>query len=239
MNTKRIRVALLGFLVLALFAAAVLVPVEAWNDVLTDPDRWRSPRGVVLFILVYIVWNFALPPAPLQLMAGLHFGLFGGLAVIVVGTSLANIVSHAVARWLGRTWVADRAEESDHLRAMEKAVAQMGWKAVVLLRLSNLLPSNLANLLMGVTPLRLHTILWASLVGSLPGWALMLSLGHGGRLLLDAQEQTPTEWAIYIGGAVAALILLIVLGIRAKNILKKLEEKELEKEQGEEKPPDE
>lgn len=224
MKNKQIGVALLATLVFALIVAALLVPAELWNDVLTDPTRWRRPEGVVLFVLLYIVWNFALPPAPLQLLAGLHYGLFGGLAVIVVGTSLANIISHGVARWLGRTWVADYAEQSHRLRAIEKAVKQMGWKAVILLRLSNLIPSNLANLFMGVTPLRLTTVLWASLVGSLPGWALMLSLGHGGRLLLDAEQQTPTHWALYIGGAVAALVLLVALSYRAKKILEKQQE---------------
>ncbi len=219
LKNKRLRAALLALLALTLVVSAMLVPVEAWTRALMEADYWRSSEGVVLFVGLYLVWNFALPPAPLQLLAGLHYGILPGLVVIVIGTTLANVVSHGVARWLGRTWVMERAEKSDRLRALEIAAERMGWKAVVLLRLSNLVPSNLANLLMGVTPLRLPTILWSSLVGSLPGWALMLGLGHSGHLLLQADEQMPLHWALYLGGAAAAIVLLAVMGRKAQKIL--------------------
>ncbi len=218
-KSQKIRITLLVLMVLAFVIAALALPFETWIPLLMDPDLWRSPRGVVLFVLLYVAWNFALPPAPLQFLAGLHFGFVGGLLVIVVGTSLANTISHGLARSLGRTWVAQRFEESKRLWALEKAIAEMGWRAVVLLRLSNLVPSNLANLLMGITPLRLTTILWASIIGSLPGWLLMLALGQGGRTLLDAETYPNSQWILYGGGILAALAFLALLGRRAYNIL--------------------
>ena len=216
---KRLRAGLLVALAIGLVVSALVVPVEAWTTALMEADYWRSSEGVVLFVALYVVWNFALPPAPLQLLAGLHYGIGPGLLVIITGTSLANLISHGVARWLGRTWVVERVKESDRLYALETALARMGWKAVVLLRLSNLVPSNLANLLMGVTSLRLSTILWASLLGSLPGWALMLGLGHSGRALIRADEQLPVHWTVYMMGAMAAVALLAMLGRKAQKIL--------------------
>lgn len=216
---KTMRAIVLLALVAALTVAALLVPVEGWAEALLRPQLWQTTAGVGLFIGLYVVWNFALPPAPLQALAGVHYGVFGGLAVIIVSTSLANALSHGLARWLGRAWVAERVEESRRLGAVEQAVDQLGWKGVALLRLSNLIPSNIANLIMGVTSLRLTTILWASIVGSLPGWLLMLLLGRSGIAVLRGQETTRLEWGIYAASALAALALLIALGRYAREIL--------------------
>lgn len=215
----KMRIMLLVALLVAGVVAAVVAPLDVWTRGLVEADLWRSPRGVIIFILLYVVWNFAFPPAPLQLLAGLHYGLGGGLATIIVGTTLANVISHGVGRALGRHWVASQVKNSDRLSALEQAIDKMGWKAVALLRLSNLLPSNLANLLMGATPLQLSTILWASIVGSLPGWALMLGFGHGGRMVIDSDVDPSLPWGFYALAGVAALVLLAAIGKRAHTIL--------------------
>ncbi len=215
----RLRIALLVGLIVLAVIAAVVAPLDVWSQGLIEADLWRSPTGVVVFILLYVLWNFAFPPAPLQLLAGLHYGLAGGLATIVIGTSLANVISHGVGRLLGRSWVERQCKTSDRLAALEQAIDKMGWKAVALLRLSNLIPSNLANLLMGATPLQLPTILWASILGSLPGWALMIGFGHGGRMLIDSETSPSLPWGFYAVAGVAALLLLAAIGKRAHRIL--------------------
>ena len=220
------RAAVLAALIGVLVAAALLAPVEDWAAALAEPGRWQRPRGVALFVALYVVWNFALPPAPLQMLAGLHYGFDGGLVMIVVSTSLANVVSHGLGRWLGRDWIARRARKREGFGAMLRAVEAMGWKGVALLRLSNLIPSNIANLALGTTRLRLPTILAASLLGSLPGWTLMLALGASGQAALSQEADQGAlsrlgswQWAVYGLGAVAALILMIALARRARRVL--------------------
>jgi uncharacterized membrane protein YdjX (TVP38/TMEM64 family) len=209
---------LVGLLV-GLVLVALVAPEGAWVEALLRAETWQGPQGIALFIAVYALWNCALPPAPLQALAGVYYGVAGGLLVIVVSTSAANAVSHGLARWLGRQWVADKVESTPRLAALEEAVDRAGWKGVALLRLSNLIPSNIANLLMGITSLRLTTILWASVVGSLPGWLLMLTLGSGGSFILGGGETTWIQWTVYIVSALAALGLLVGLGWRARKIL--------------------
>lgn len=218
-GSRRRRILTLAALMAAVVAAAVVAPLDVWGQALMEAQLWRSPTGVVVFVLLYVAWNFALPPAPLQLLAGLHYGIGGGLAAVVVGASLANAAGHGVGRLLGRGWVARQIEDSRRLAALEKAVDQMGWRAVALARLSNLIPSNLANLLMGATPLKLPTILWASVLGSLPGWALMLGLGQGGRVLLDTESDPVVAWTIYAVAGLASLALLVLVGRRTRRIL--------------------
>lgn len=201
------------FLLLALFA-----PLQDWTQALLQASFWRNPKGVVLFILLYIGWNFALPPAPLQILAGMHFGFLPGLLLIALGTSLANIISHGLGRWLGRAWVKKRVAESARLQKIERALSKSGWRAVVLLRLSNLIPSNLANLLMGATPLTLSTILWASLLGSLPGWVVTLLLGRGANELLLGDGYG--RWGLYLFGLTLTILAIAIIGRRAMRLLR-------------------
>lgn len=220
--SKKLRAVLLVALTLGMVALAVWAPIDTWTEILTEEHRWRGPKGVVLFVVAYVMWNFVLPPAPLQFLAGMYYGVGGGMAVILIGTTLANVVSHSVARGLGRAWVAARVEESARLHRLEQTIDYMGWRAVALLRLSNLVPSNLANLVMGITTLRLGTILWASILGSLPGWVFMVVVGRGGGALLTAESLTPTQWAGYIASAVLALGCLVILGRRAHQKLEEI-----------------
>ena len=225
-RTFSLRMLFLAALLVTLLLAALFAPVDIWAESLASPGRWQQPADIALFVALYVVWNFALPPAPLQMLAGLQYGFGGGLAVIIVSTSLANVISHGMGRWLGRDWVAGRAEAHQRFGAMVRAVEQLGWKGVALLRLSNLIPSNIANLAMGTTALRLPTILAASILGSLPGWALMLALGAaGGQAALGEDAGLgPWRWAIYGLGAVAALALMVVLARHARRVLREAEE---------------
>ena len=216
---KKWRALVLAGIVAALVIIAFVTPVGSLVDQLAERHIWRGPTGIAMFIGLYILWNCALPPAPLQALAGAYYGITGGLVVIAVSTSLANAISHGLARWLGRDWVAQRVQERPRLAALEKAVEQMGWKGVALLRVSNLIPSNIANLMMGVTALTLPTILWASIVGSLPGWAVMLTLGRSGLALLGGGELNTAEWIAYGLSGVAALGLMVGVGWYARKAL--------------------
>ena len=142
---------------------------------------------------------------------------FGGTGL---GTTIANVLSHGVGRWLGREFVAAKIETYPRLAAIERAVEGMGWKGVALLRLSNLIPSNIANLFLGLTSLGLPTILGASLLGSIPGWMLMLTLGRGGTALAGGPGLNSLEAAAYVLSGVAALGLLIGLGWYSRKILR-------------------
>jgi uncharacterized membrane protein YdjX (TVP38/TMEM64 family) len=218
-DAKKWRALVLVGVVIVLAIIGLTAPAGAWLDVLARPEAWHGLEGIALFVVVYVVWNCALPPAPLQALAGVYYGLSGGLGVIIVSTSVANAISHGFARWLGRDWFAQKIDEMPRLAALETAVERMGWRGVALLRLSNLIPSNIANLLMGVTCLKLPTILWASIVGSLPGWALMLTLGRSGLALFGDDEFGATEWTIYLVSAAAAVMLLVGLGWYARKVL--------------------
>lgn len=219
-KTARLRAMIFTALIATLILVAIFAPLDHWVTALTRPQAWRGPQGVALFITLYVLWNFALPPAPLQALAGAYYGFFGGLAVVILGTAVANILSHGVGKWLGRDFVVAKIESYPRLAAIERAVEGMGWKGVALLRLSNLIPSNIANLFLGLTSLGLPTILAASLLGSIPGWMLMLTLGRGGTALAGGPGLNSLEAMAYVISGIAAVGLLIGLGWYSRKILR-------------------
>ena len=85
-HATKLRAMIFTALIAILILVAIFAPLEAWVAVLTRPQAWHGPRGIALFITLYVLWNFALPPAPLQALAGAYYGFFGGLAVVVRGT---------------------------------------------------------------------------------------------------------------------------------------------------------
>ena len=58
------------------------------------------------------------------------------------------------------------------VQAIESAVKEEGWKMVMLLRLSPILPFALLNYGLSVTPITAWTYTWASAVGIIPGLRL-------------------------------------------------------------------
>lgn len=210
------RIALLVALVLCGCAATFLFDGWGWLEIVLARDVWRGPGGVALYVLLYTIWNFLLPPAPLQFFAAAQYGLLEGLAVIYLAASLSIVPGYIAGRVLGREWV--RQHTGARGVMIERVIERMGWRGVALLRLSNLIPSNIANLLLGATALKLPMIVWASAIGGLPGYLLMAVLGSGSDALTTQGAQTP--WWLY---AIAALAIVALLGyatIETRKILR-------------------
>ena len=55
------------------------------------------------------------------------------------------------------------------LRQVDQAIREQGWKIVLLLRLSPLIPFNLLNYALGLTSIPVHQYVAATLVGTMPG----------------------------------------------------------------------
>ena len=74
------------------------------------------------------------------------------------------------------------------------------------------MPSTVANLALGCTPLRLWTILWASWVGKFPGILLMAVVGAASQRLLEGEIEMGVFTWVMLGvtlGATLAIVLLL------------------------------
>lgn len=54
-------------------------------------------------------------------------------------------------------------------QAVESAVAEEGWKMVLLLRLSPVIPFALLNYMLSLTPISFPNYVWTSALGIVPG----------------------------------------------------------------------
>ena len=105
--------------------------------------------------------------------------------------------------------------------AVEKAISEDGWKVVLLLRLSPLVPFNLQNYFFGVTEVKFWHFVAATFVGIMPGCVLYLYIGAAGHALSGAGGKWGTlQWIFFLGGLVATIVVTIVVGKKAKQTLK-------------------
>lgn len=66
----------------------------------------------------------------------------------------------------------------DGMQAIEGAIKDEGWKMVMLLRLSPILPFTALNYALSVTPISAWAYIWASALGIIPGTLSQKGLSH-------------------------------------------------------------
>lgn len=213
-------------LVAAIVLALVLLPVADALRWLSDVTESAGAAGMVVYAAVYAAATVLLVPgSALTLLAGLVYGLFGGLLVVVPG----SVLGATAAAWLGRTLLRDavqrRLDGRPRWSALDRAVSREGFRMVLLMRLSPVLPFSLLNYALGLTGVRLRDFVAASAIGMFPGTVAYVYLGT---LLPDvaglAAGVTPEGGgALRTGllalGAVATLLLAVWLGRLARRAI--------------------
>ncbi|HET8656065.1 MAG TPA: TVP38/TMEM64 family protein [Longimicrobiaceae bacterium] len=164
--------------------------------------------GAAAFIVGYVVATVALlPGSVLTLVGGAVFGLTRGTVYVFVAATLGATLAFLIARHLARPWVERRVSADTRFRRLDEAISEQGFRIVLLLRLSPVLPFNLLNYALGVTRVRLRDYVLAS-IGMLPGTLLYVYAGS-----------VAGEVAALAGGAGAthgtAYYALLVLGLAA------------------------
>ena len=66
--------------------------------------------------------------------------------MVAISATLGATVAFLIGRYVARDWVASRFEESEKFQAIDKGVAEEGWKIVGLTRLSPVFPFQSAQL---------------------------------------------------------------------------------------------
>ncbi len=162
------------------------------------------PLTLAIFFVVYVtVTGLSLPVAVwLSLAAGFLFGLWLGTATVLLAATCGASLAFLSSRYLFRDAVQRRFGE--RLHSINQGVQRDGGFYLFTLRLVPVFPFFLINLGMGLTPMRLWTFAWVSLLGMLPGSFAYVNAGAAGR-----NVQKPSD--ILSGPVVLALALLGLL----------------------------
>lgn len=216
-------------LAIGLLAAAatsfVLLPIGRWALGLVEWVHGAGAAGVGVFALVYVLATaLLLPGSILTLGAGFAYGPVWGTLLVSPVSVVAASLSFLLGRFVARDWVSRRVARDHRFAAIDAAVGESGFKIVVLLRLSPVLPFNLLNYALGLTRVRLRDYVLGSWVGMLPGTVMYVYLGS---LVTSASQLTRGErpdagpWGrvLYWGGLAATLLVTIIITRVARRAL--------------------
>ena len=211
-----------GAAALLLVAAEKLLPIGAWLQAFGEWISGLGPTGGVLYGVFYVIAALLFVPGlPLTLGAGYLFGFLWGTILVSAASTAAAGLAFLIARYLARPSIEKLARKNPKFDAIDRAIAKSGWKVVVLLRLSPLVPFSLSNYLYGLTAVRLGPYLLASWIAMLPATFLYVSLGAAGHRLGQGRARSPWEWALLGLGLAATVAVTILLTRLARKELQK------------------
>lgn len=205
-------------LILGGHQVAPVVPAFArWVDGL-------GAAGPALFAASYfLACMLLLPASVLTMLAGALFGVVWGTVYTVAGAFSAIAAAFLVSRYLARDAITRRLANRPDLQRLDHAVADDGFRIVLLMRLAPVFPFSVLNYALGLTRIRYRDYLLAS-VGSIPGTLVFVNAGRlaGDIALIAAGEASPDSWqkmALLAIGLVAAVAVLVILARTARRAL--------------------
>jgi uncharacterized membrane protein YdjX (TVP38/TMEM64 family) len=216
------RLLLLGLGALALLLAARLLPLGAWTSAFRAWTASLGAWGAIVYGAVYVVAALLFVPGSLLTIgAGLAFGVFWGTVVVSVSSTVAAAAAFLIARHLARERVERLARGNARWAAVDRAIRENGWKVVVLLRLSPVVPFNVSNYLYGLTAVPFGAYVLASWLAMLPATIVYVSLGAAGRAATGGGRST-AEWTLLAVGLLATVVVTVVLTRAARRQLQKV-----------------
>ncbi|CAK9161897.1 unnamed protein product [Ilex paraguariensis] len=196
------------------------------KDFLLWIEQDLGPWGPVVLAVAYIPLTvLAVPASVLTLGGGYLFGLPVGFVADSIGATVGAGAAFLLGRTIGRSFVISKLKDYPQFRAVAVAIQRSGFKIVLLLRLVPLLPFNMLNYLLSVTPVPFGEYMLASWLGMMP---ITLTLVYFGTTLKDLSDVThgwtefsKTRWAFLILSLVASVVSIICVTKVAKASLEK------------------
>jgi uncharacterized membrane protein YdjX (TVP38/TMEM64 family) len=181
-----------------------------------------GPWGPVIFVGIYVVATVLfIPGSVLTLGAGAVFGVALGSVCVSISATLGATAAFLVGRYLARDAIARKIEKNEKFAAIDRAVADEGWKIVFLTRLSPVFPFTLLNYAFGLTRVRLGHYVLASWIGMMPGTVMYVYLGSLVNVGAGHRQRTTGEWVLYGVGLLATIVVTVFVTRLARKALAK------------------
>lgn len=211
--------------VAVVFLPTRVLPVERS---LANFQGWAAGAGAwgaVAYAVVYVLCALLFVPGSLLTIgAGFVFGVAWGTLIVSAASTTTAALAFLIARYLARERVARAARKNQKFEAIDRAIAEKGWKVVALLRLSPVVPFSLSNYLYGLTPVRFAPYVLTSWLAMLPATLLYVWLGAAGRAAATAGRggRTTGEWVLLGAGLLATVAVTLLLTRSARKQLERL-----------------
>jgi uncharacterized membrane protein YdjX (TVP38/TMEM64 family) len=183
MNTKKIIIALVGIVVIALFfyldvqRFMTLAALKVNRQLLLDYYAAHKLAMVAGFMSIYIIQAaLSLPGAAIMSLAsGAIFGSIMGTIYANIAATIGATLAFLVTRYLVRDVVLNRF--GSKLEGMNRELETQGFSYLLFLRLVPIFPFFLINLAAGLTRLPLRTFFIGTMLGIIPGGFVYVNAG--------------------------------------------------------------
>ncbi len=163
-----------GLLFDALFGRIIPLRPEGIRDWLDGLGPWGPLVFVVLLMAAVVV--SPVPSVPLDIAAGLTFGLFWGTVYVLIGAELGAIIAFLIARRLGRPRLARRLPAAA-MASIDTLTARRGVRALILMRLLPVFNFDWVSYAAGLTSLSARAFALATFVGMIPPVVAIVAVG--------------------------------------------------------------
>ncbi|MCP4609101.1 MAG: TVP38/TMEM64 family protein [Planctomycetes bacterium] len=216
---------ILVIIILAVIAGTRFLTTKDW---LIKSLEWTQELGIwgpVFVVAFYIVaCVLFIPGSILTLGAGFLFKVFIGSITVSIGSTLGACAAFLVGRTVARKWIAGKVVKYEKFAAIEEAVAQQGFKIVLLTRLSPIFPFFLLNYAFGLTKISFWKYALGSWIGMMPGTIMYVYFGAGLRSLADVAagnvEKSTAGTIFFWLGLVATIVVTVFVTRIARNALR-------------------
>ncbi|KAB5545413.1 hypothetical protein DKX38_013525 [Salix brachista] len=200
--------------------------LQILKDFLLWVEQDLGPWGPLVLAIAYIPLTIlAVPASVLTLGGGYLFGLPVGFVADSIGATVGAGAAFLLGRTIGRSFVVSKLKDYPKFSSVAIAIQKSGFKIVLLLRLVPLLPFNMLNYLLSVTPVSIGEYMLASWIGMMP---ITLALVYIGTTLKDLSDVThgwsefsTTRWVLIVLGLVVSVVLMFCVTKVAKSALDK------------------
>jgi uncharacterized membrane protein YdjX (TVP38/TMEM64 family) len=221
-----VRVLVLAALAGGVGASLLVLPVPQYLTSFLEWVQGIGDWGAVALAAFYVpACLLFLPGSILTLGSGFAFGVVRGTIAVSIGSVLGATAAFLTGRTLARGFIEQKVMRNAKFRAIDQAVAEQGFKIVLLTRLSPVFPFNLLNYAFGLTKVRFRDFVLASWIGMLPGTAMYVYLGSAVKSLADLVAGNVNggyaQKVLFFAGLVATVVVTVLVTRIAKRALDK------------------
>jgi uncharacterized membrane protein YdjX (TVP38/TMEM64 family) len=171
-----------------------------------------------------------IPGVVFILGSGFIFGFWRGLLAVWIGGAVGQALAFLLARYLLRDWVESFINSKwKKWRYIDAAIENEGWKLVLVLRLSPIIPYNLLNIAIATTSMHFWSFTIVSAIGIIFECAVFCYLGTMADSITsiasgEAGPPKAIQWVL-LGLSISMCILgALMVSFMVKRAIKKAEE---------------
>jgi len=196
-------------------AAYFLKPyVSSLYELLEHADRLVQEAGVYAPLYIFLGYVastiLVLPLFGFHGVSGYVYGTFKGALLVSFSQTVGASIAFTMSRFLLRPYLPKILPKKwvDVLDAINNILktGNEGFKLVILMRLSPMIPYSVTNYVCGSTNIPLLQFILGTWLGVLPGTTAYVNMGSIGRKIKNG-ETSNTQIVIYVVGIIATLLV--------------------------------